>query len=163
MATAVIKVIADTTDMVRSFDRRSGAVKATVTRAVRANAQGLLSRIDGKLSGQVLNLRSGALRQSIVDAEFAAGDAVIGNAVASDGSAQYARIQEYGGRVNIPRVFPETAKVLAFEYQGRLVFAKHAAAHVADIPERSFMRASLTEIEGGFIRDMQDAIDEALS
>jgi phage gpG-like protein len=159
----MIKITADTTELVRSFDRRSAAAQAAVTHAVRANAQGLVSRIRDKLSGQVLNVRSGALLQSITNSDTAAGSGLIGNAIARDGSAQYARIQEYGGRVGIPQVAPQTAKVLAIEYQGRLVFAKHAAAHIVDIPERSFMRSSLTEIEGRFRVEVRDAIDEALS
>jgi phage gpG-like protein len=100
--------------------------------------------VQRKLSGEVLAARSGALRRSI-RAEVADDWRGVQARVFSDGGVPYARIQEYGGRIALPAIAAADAKALAFVYEGRLVFAKRAAAHVATIPERSFLRASLAE------------------
>ena len=139
------------------------SVQANVARAVQEGACRLLDRVQEKLSGEVLNPRSGALRRSIVETGIVVGPGSITDSVASDGSVPYARIQEYGGRMGIPEIVPGAAKALAFEYGGRLVFARHTAAHVVDVPERSFLRSSLAEQRSSLIEDIREAVIGSLS
>src|SRR5580698_8412563 len=90
--------------------------------AVAAGTEQLLATVQRKLSGEVLATRSGRLRDSI-----AASAADLEGRISSD--APYARIQEFGGRIDVPAITPVQAKALAFPYGGRLVFAARTAAH----------------------------------
>jgi hypothetical protein len=137
--------------------------RAGLALAVQTGTRRLLSVVKDKLSGDVLNVRSGALRRSIVETGLVVGAGTVTDSVVSDGSVAYARIQEYGGRVNLPEIVPKSAKALAFEYGGRLVFARHAAAHVIEIPERSYLRASLDEQLDSLIHDIRKIVTESLS
>ena len=146
---------------------RLKAIPATVAtgvgQAVQESTRRLLGAVQDKLSGDVLNVRSGALRRSIVETGLVGGTTTFTDGVASDGSVAYARIQEYGGRVNIPEIAPRSAKTLAFEYGGRLVFARHVAAHVVEIPERSYLRASLAEQQDSLTDTIRKIVAESLS
>jgi hypothetical protein len=137
-------------------------LRANVRGAADEDAARLLAIVQGKLSGEVLNSRSGALFRSIRVESVEDADGV-GARVFSDGSVSYARIQEYGGRVNIPALEPVRAKALAFAYGGRMVFAKSAAAHVAHIPERSYMRSSLAEFAATFADGVRKVVADALA
>ena len=134
-----------------------------VAQATQESTRRLLATVQNKLSGEVLNARSGALRRSIVETGLfvAAGD--ITDSVASDGSVAYARIQEYGGRVSIPEIVPRSARALAFEYGGRLVFARHVAGHDVGIPERSYLRSSLAELRGSIADNIRKVVLESIS
>jgi hypothetical protein len=119
-------------------------MRAGVRDACETAAPMLAGLVRQKLSGAVLRPRSGALRASI-RAETAEDANGIEARVFGDGALPYARIQEYGGRISVPEIRPMNAQALAFAYGGRLVFARHARAHVVTIPERSYMRSSLAE------------------
>jgi len=117
-------------------------------------AQTLLEFVRAKISGEVLQTKSGALSASL---RAEASEAVDGFAarVWSDGTVPYARIQEYGGRIAIPEIAARNAKALAFAYGGKMVFAKRVAPHIVVIPERSYMRASLAEFAPLFVDDIR--------
>lgn len=88
----------------------------------------------GKLSGQVLNQRTGVLRDRIhVEMEDTAGAivATVGTKV------KYARIHEYGGTI-----VPKVAKALRFVVDGKTIHAKSVT-----MPERSFLRSALSDRE----------------
>lgn len=129
--------------------------RAGVRDAVAASAERLVALVQAKLSGEVLNARSGALRASI-RAETDETSARISSDV------PYARIQEYGGHIALPEIVPVNARALAFAYGGKLVFAKRVKAHGVDIPERSYMQSSLAEFEAGFVDDIRRVAAEAL-
>jgi len=137
-------------------------VHAGVAQTLQDNARQLLRKIQDKLSGSVLQLRSGALRDSFVETGIVAGASTISDSVTSDGTVAYAHIQEYGGRVSIPEITPRSAKALAFEYGGKLVFARHARAHVVDIPERSYLRSSLAEQIDILTDDIRRVVNESI-
>ncbi len=137
-------------------------LRVAVREAVEEDAQELLAIVQAKLSGEVLQLRTGALLRSITVETNEDADG-IGARVLSDGSVPYARIQEFGGRIAIPEIAPATAKALAFNYAGRLAFAKRTAAHVVDLPERSYMRSSLAEFAPGFVGRLREAFAETIA
>jgi hypothetical protein len=76
----------------------------------------------------------------------------------------YLRIQEYGGVIHLPEIFPVNAQALHWLGPAKVgfsgaqqqdeVFAMHAAAHDVTLPERSYLRAALfqrkSEIIAGF-------------
>lgn len=126
-------------------------VRARVGSVVAVNAAKLEDVVRRNLSGGVLQARTGRLRDSIQVESDGAGFRVFSD-------APYARVQEYGGKIDIPETVPVNAKALAFEYAGKLVFATHARAHEVVIPERSFMRSALAEIAPLFLEDLRDAL-----
>ena len=97
-----------------------------------------------KLSGQVLAVRSGALRDSIAAEVAADGDAIVAT-VGSVGELKYAAIQEYGGKTGAHEILPIKAKALAFIAGGAMRFATRVEHPGSTIPARSYLRATLDE------------------
>jgi hypothetical protein len=158
----MIKIDVDTSLAIAKLDASTEKLHSAASNAVAECSNRLFSIVQGKLSGEVLNVRSGALRRSIrVDSVEIAKR--ISARVFSDGSVPYARIQEYGGRVNIPANAPRQAKALAFAWNGRMVFVKTTAAHVINMPERSYMRTSLAEVELAFAASIRQSVADALA
>ena len=98
---------------------------------------------DVKLSGGVLNPRSGKLRSSITYTMQGGGTMQYVD-VTSQG-VPYAKIHEYGGIVNIPEIQPKNARALHFVSGGADIYAARTQAHAVTIPERSFMRSTTDE------------------
>ena len=97
-----------------------------------------------KLSGQALNARSGALRDSIGAEVFSDGEDVTAS-VGSYGDVKYAAIQEYGGKTGAHEILPVKGKVLAFVAGGATRFAARVEHPGSTIPERSYLRSTLDE------------------
>jgi phage gpG-like protein len=151
----------DPTPAIAKLDETKQRLRANVRGAVEDGAAQLYSRVQGKLSGEVLNAGSGALSRSIRSEIAEDTDGIVAR-IFSDGSVPYARIQEYGGRINIPAIGPVQAKVLAFADGGRKVFAHKTVAHIVDIPERSYMRSALDEFAAAFADDVRNTVMDAL-
>jgi phage gpG-like protein len=100
-----------------------------------------------KLHGQVLHQRSGQLARSIQmrKAELT-GTAVMGW-VYSAGDVKYAGIHEFGGKTAPHDIYPTKADALHFVVGGREVFAKVVHHPGSQMPERSFLRSSLHDLE----------------
>ena len=102
--------------------------------------------------------------QESVKGEVAySGGTVTGTVTAS--GLPYLRIQEYGGKTRPHSIFPRSGKALAFLWPGRLPFKGSATTPLAifakvkhpgsDIPERSFMRASLAQRKAAIINSIK--------
>ena len=102
----------------------------------------LRDRVERKLSGEVLQQRSGRLAGSIAVAIERNGLA-IGATVSSD--APYAAIHEYGGVIPAREILPQSARALAFPWRGQQRFLKRVQLPAVTMPERSFMRSALEE------------------
>jgi len=98
-----------------------------------------------KLSGEVLNARSGALIASI-GAEVSSDGDEVSASVGAYGDVKYAAIQEYGGKTGAHEILPDKAKVLAFLAGGAMRFAAKVEHPGSVIPERSYLRSSLAEM-----------------
>ena len=136
-------------------------VRAGLRETVQAGALKLLSKVRQKVSGDVLQVRSGALLGALRETGLSDSGDAISAGVATDAALKYARIQEYGGRIDVPEIAPVNARALAFEYGGKLVFAMKAAAHIVEIPEHSYMRSSLAEIGPELIDAIRKVAAEA--
>ncbi len=90
--------------------------------------------VDTKLSGQVLNQRTGRLASSIHQVTERTGNSVIAT-VGTD--VVYARIHEYGGTI-----VPKVAKALRFVIGDKTIVAKSVT-----MPQRSFLRSTLSDRE----------------
>ncbi len=114
-----------------------------------------------KLSGGVLNARSGALRDSIV-ADVSVEAAGVRATVGSNGDVKYAEIQEYGGKTAAHEILPVKAQALAFVASGALRFARRVQHPGSLIPERSYLRSTLDEMSDEIVATLTDAAAESL-
>jgi phage gpG-like protein len=138
---------------------RLDAYPAALAAALAAKASELAAALaeivkTDKLSGAVLNARTGALRASIAAGVSSDADGFRAS-VGSNGDVKYAAIQEYGGRTGAHEILPAKARALAFVAGGAQRFARKVEHPGSMIPERSYLRASLDE--------MRDEIESALA
>ena len=96
------------------LDGYPAALQAALGAKAAELAAALADRVkNDKLSGAVLNTRSGALSDSIAANVTADADGVLAS-VGSDGDVKYAAIQEYGGKTRRTRFCPRRREALAF-------------------------------------------------
>jgi phage gpG-like protein len=116
-----------------------------------------------KLSGQVLNVVTGALRRSITRGPVEEiGDALMVS-VFSAGDVKYAGIHEFGGQTQPHDIYPKNAQALAFMMGGQQIFAKVVHHPGSKMPERSFMRSSLDDMAATIIDELHASIQEGLA
>ncbi len=138
------------------------AVAVAVAAASAAVADRLLDLVEDKLSGAVLQSRTGALAASVTVEGPSLDGASVVTTLGAGGELKYAAIQEYGGVTAPHQILPSRAKALAFVAGGAQVFAggvHHPGSH---LPERSYLRSSLGElapaIEAGIKAAALDAV-----
>jgi phage gpG-like protein len=113
-----------------------------------------------KLSGGVLNMRSGALANSIVADVSEAGDAIRATGGAG-GDVKYAAIQEYGGKTSAHDILAVKGEALMFMVGGVRRFARKVEHPGSLIPERSYLRSALDEMSGDIVAGLSDAAAES--
>ena len=111
----------------------------------------ILWRVREKLSGEVLQRRSGRLYDSIQKSVVVVGDRVTGR-VFSDGSVPYSTIQEQGGTTSPHDIVFRDAKALRFEIAGGTVFAARVHHPGSRIPAARYLGSTWAEF-GSVIRD----------
>jgi len=114
-----------------------------------------------KLSGGVLNSRSGALAASIFADVVGDGESV--TATVGSAGVPYAGIQEYGGKTAAHEIVPDKARALAFVAGGQLRFARRVNHPGSQIPERSYLRSSLEELGPEIKARLTEAVGAAWS
>lgn len=150
-------------ELIARIEAMPAAVHAALLRKVTVLALKLEAKIKtDKLSGQVLNVRSGALRRSISNAVEDSSTKITGRAFSS-GDVKYAAIHEFGFKGSetvkahtrvIKQAFgkaisPKTVMVSAFTRQ-------------MNMPERSFMRTALADMQGEIVQGLTAAVAEGL-
>ena len=118
-------------------------------------------KIQQKLSGGVLNTRSGALARSII-ATVDESSADVTVRIGTSGDIKYAAIQEFGGTIPPHEIVPDKAKALAFVVGGKQVFAAQVNLPAVTMPERLYLRSSLAEMAGDIAEGLSEAIVEAI-
>ena len=124
-------------------------------------AVALEAKIQQKLSGGVLNMRSGALASSII-ATVDESSADVSVRIGTSGDVKYAAIQEFGGTIPPHEIVPDKAKALAFIVGGKQVFAARVNLPAVTMPERSYLRSSLAEMAGEIAEGFSGAVSEAM-
>jgi HK97 gp10 family phage protein len=130
---------------------RSGIARAVTRLCIETQAL-----VQQKLSGSVLKVRTGTLRSSVnfkVDQTATAVTGTVGTAV------KYAGYHEFG----VPHsweIRPKSARALAFELNGKTIFAKRVIH--PPLPERSFLRSALREMEPKIESELSAAVGEAV-
>jgi phage gpG-like protein len=124
-------------------------------------AAALQAKIQQKLSGGVLNERTGALARSIIATIDDTG-ADISVHVGPSADIKYAAIHEFGGTIPAHEIVPNKAKALAFAVGGKQIFAKRVNLPAVTMPERSYLRSSLAEMAGEIVEGLGEALVEAV-
>jgi phage gpG-like protein len=138
-------------DGLEEASARFDAYPAALVAALDAKASELSAALvdvvqNDKLSGGVLNARSGTLRDSIATGISSDQDGV-SVSVGSVGDVKYAAIQEYGGKTSAHEILPVKAQALAFIAGGAERFVRRVEHPGSLIPERSYLR-SLDDMRG---------------
>jgi hypothetical protein len=139
----------------------SARVVAALTAAMTANLTREEAEIQRKLSGEVLQVRSGNLLGTVqVNPPELDGDILDGSVQAGGPDAPWGVWQEYG-TAGPYTIEASAAKALAFEVGGETVFAK-SVTHPG-LEERSFMRSTADDLRDQEYEDYQAAVAEALA
>jgi phage gpG-like protein len=136
-------------------ERIRGALSASAT-ALAAELQGKIAQ---KLTGGVLNTKSGALARSI---GLTIDDTPAGVSVRiATADVRYAAIHEFGGTIPAHQIMPDKARALAFVTGGKQAFAARVQIPAVTMPERSYMRSSLAEMAESIRDGLSSAVVEA--
>ena len=120
-------------------------IRAALVAKAGVLAAKLQAKIEQKLSGEVLQMKSGALAGSIgVTIEETSGGVAVRLATSAD--VKYAAIHEFGGVIPPHEIVPDKAKTLAFLVGGKQAFAARVNLPAIAMPERSYIRTSLAEM-----------------
>jgi phage gpG-like protein len=136
-------------------------IREALTAKANVLAAELEAKIQQKLSGEVLNRKSGALAGSITTTmeESSAGVSV---RIATSDDVKYAAIHEFGGAIPPHQIVPDKAKALAFVIGGKQTFAVRVQMPTVMMPERSYMRSSLAEMADEIGDEFTRAVVETL-
>jgi hypothetical protein len=113
-----------------------------------------------KLSGQVLNVKTGTLRRAVKSYPPSGDGPIVGTVSVGQEAAVYGRVHEYGG-AGPYEITPIRAKALRFMLGGQAVFAKSVMHPPAK--ERSFMRSALADKRAEIIARLERAVSSAFS
>ena len=142
-----VEIIGDK-QIIARFDTMNERIRQRLTVAVENIGQDLESYVvTSKLSGQVLNKQTGRLQQSIHHDVQQSGPAVIGRVYSAN--VPYAAIHEFGGQV---RTRLGTGRNPP----------KPGGKAFVNMPERSFLRSSLSDYKNRIIEEMTKAVSEAV-
>ena len=134
-------------------------VKQELARTVSTLSQELRETVQRKLSGEVLQRRSGRLASSIA-VDLVQNGGTIGASLSSD--VEYAAIHEYGGTIGAREVLPQAARVLAFPWKGQQRFFARVELPSVTMPERSFLRSALDEMAPEIEAALEQAVRDAV-
>ena len=73
---------------------------------------------------------------------------------------KYAAIQEYGGKTSAHEILPVKAQALAFVIGGGQLFARRVEHPGSLIPERSYLRSSLEDMQREILAALAEAATE---
>jgi phage gpG-like protein len=137
-------------DLLARLEEKARQLAAALTDKVR----------DDKLSGGVLQIRTGALKASISSDVSIDGNEVKAT-VGSFGDVKYAAIQEYGGRTSAHEILPDKAQALAFVIGGVQRFARRVEHPGSTIPASAYLQSSLDESRDQIVAELSGAVQEA--
>jgi phage gpG-like protein len=158
MAALEVQGLEETT---AQFDAYPAALQVALSEKATELAGALADLVkNDKLSGAVLNARSGALSDSIAVSVAADGDGVLAS-VGSEGDVKYAAIQEYGGKTSAHEILPAKGDVLAFITGDGQHFARRIEHPGSVIPERSYLRSALADMNDEIVSALADAAAKA--
>jgi phage gpG-like protein len=124
-------------------------------------ARALVAKVrDEKLSGGVLQTKTGALKDSI-SADISLEGGSLTATIGSFGDIKYAAIQEYGGRTSAHEIVADKARALAFLVGGALRFARRVSHPGSTIPPHAYLLSSLDESRDEIVAELASVATEA--
>lgn len=120
----------------------------------------LEAKVKQKLSGEVLNVQTGNLRRSINSTIEDTGETITGY-VSSSGDVKYAAIHEFGfdGIENVKQHIRKITKAFGVDINPKEVIVKAFSRHMK-MPERSFLRSSLNEMQEQIVNEISQIVGE---
>lgn len=152
MIKASIKSSKDTPKRLRDLPTQ---IDNAVARTVNSLALRLVAMVKGKLSGEVLKVRSGRLRRSIhkeIDNRGSSVTATVGTNV------EYGKTHELGLTIPAHIVRARRANALAFQWKGQQRFFKSVRIPAVKMPRRSFLEASLNQMAPEIRAELENAV-----
>lgn len=138
------------------------AARQDLARAIAKLGIDLQSNVQqNKLSGQVLQIRSGSLKQSVAVRLDQSGSAISAT-VSTD--LDYAAAQEYGfvGAVNVRASLRQIREAFGHPIAAKTI-SVGAYGRRMDLPERSFLRSALADMAADIGAGITDALREAIT
>lgn len=145
--------------MFRSYGDK---VQAAIVQSVGRSALRLQREVmENRLSGQVLNVRTGNLRRSIHQRVTNTGSAVIGEV---NTNVRYGKAHEYGfvGTVNVKASLRQVRQAFGRPLKSPRYVQVRAHPRNVRLPERSFLRSALRDMKPMIETDLQKSIEGAL-
>jgi len=137
-------------------------VQTAIVKSVARSALKLQSEVmENRLSGQVLNVRTGNLRRSIHQRVTNTGSAVIG---VVNTNVRYGKAHEYGfaGTVNVKASLRQVRQAFGRPLKSPRYVQVRAHSRNVRLPERSFLRSALRDMKPMIETDLQKSIEGAL-
>lgn len=117
--------------------------------------------MQNRLSGQVLNVRTGNLRRSIHQQVTSSGGLVVGEV---NTNVRYGVAHEYGfaGTVNVKASMRQIRQAFGRPLKSPRYVQIRAHTRNVKLPERSFLRSALRDMKPDIEADLQKSIERAL-
>ena len=145
----MITIAIDTTAAETQLDGLASSAAARAGDVVAQNGAALLAAVQARLP------------QTLADSmRLAVSESDTGATATVSSDAPLARLREYGGRIAVPEIVSVAAKVLAFPFKGKLVFAAHTKPHEIDMPAHPSLGPALEDIAPQFRDDVSAAVME---
>ena len=139
-----------------------GKVQTAIVQSIGRSALRLQSEVmDNRLSGQVLNIRTGNLHRSIHQQVTSSGGLVVGEV---NTNVRYGVAHEYGfaGTVNVKASMRQIRQAFGRPLKSPRYVQIRAHSRNVKLPERSFLRSALRDMKPGIEADLQKSIERAL-
>lgn len=140
----------------------SDKVQTSIVQSVGRSALRLQREVmQNRLSGQVLNVRTGNLRRSIHQRVTNTGGAVIGEV---NTNVRYGAAHEYGfaGTVNVKASLRQVRQAFGRPLKSPRYVQVRAHSRNVKLPERSFLRTALRDLKPEIEADLRNSVKGAL-
>lgn len=139
-----------------------GKVQTAIVQSIGRSALRLQSEVmDNRLSGQVLNIRTGKLHRSIHQQVTSSGGLVVGEV---NTNVRYGVAHEYGfaGTVNVKASMRQIRQAFGRPLKSPRYVQIRAHTRNVKLPERSFLRSALRDMKPDIEANLQKSIERAL-
>lgn len=140
----------------------SDGVQSAVEKSIGRSVLKLQREVkQNRLSGQVLNVRTGNLRRSIHHQVTSSGGLVVGEV---NTNVRYGAAHEYGfaGTVNVKASMRQIRQAFGRPLKSPRYVQIRAHSRNVKLPERSFLRSALRDMKPEIEADLQKSIERAL-
>ena len=137
-------------------------VQTAIVQSVGRSALRLQREVmQNRLSGQVLNVRTGNLRRSIHQRVTNTGSAVIGEV---NTNVRYGKAHEYGfaGTVNVKASLRQVRQAFGRPLKSPRYIQVRAHSRNVKLPERSFLRTALRDLKPEIEADLRNSVERVL-